>query len=226
MTNRILIVDDDLDFKSLLIRRLKVCLEDLQVEDFDNITSARKFLENLKDRSFDLVVLDQHLPDGKGVDFLNEGWFAELAVLSMSSDEAPQLPGAAVKAGAMFFLSKTQVSEDLFDPLVKGLIDRNKLVQELRRVKDQALVSDTIKTMVATLKHEINNPLGAVLGAAYLMRQGAQVTDEQLEAANLVELSGKRIKYVLEQLCQAVDVEQVNKADRTVFHVPGDKKWE
>ena len=223
---RILIVDDDSSFKKILQMRLKSFMPQMQVTALSSLAEARTHLGEQSAQSYDLVILDEHLPDGRGVELLQENWFVDMAVLSVSSDNAPEIPGATLSAGATFFLSKVSISEPLFRPLVLGIIDRNKLQRELSRVKINQAVMDTIKTLVSTLRHEINNPLGAVLGAAYLMRVQNSATAEQQQAAELVESSGKRIKHVLDQLCEAVAVEPVTKGRHKVFHIPGDKPWE
>jgi response regulator of citrate/malate metabolism len=225
MTFQALIIDDDQAFKRILEMRLKSFLPEMTVTYFPNLAEAREYLKITRNVRLDLVVLDQHLPDGLGLDFLNEGWFQDVAVLSMSSDPAPEIPGAAIQAGAMYFLPKTCVSDPLFKPLVLGIVDRSRLVRELSKSKTDALVLDTVKTLVGTLRHEINNPLGAVLGAAYLLKAHQSASAEQKQAAELVESSGKRIKHVLDQLCQAVHMESVHKANQKVFHIPGDKPW-
>jgi len=149
-----------------------------------------------------------------------------LAVLCVSSDTSPEIPGATLKAGATYFLNKVQISEPLFEPLVRGILDRNQLQRELSQAKIDAAVIDTVRTLVSTLRHEINNPLGAVLGAAYLLRKDGEAAPEQARAAELVEVSGRRISHVLEQLCKAVSVEKVSKAQQEVFQIPGDEEWE
>ena len=224
MTTSILIIDDDASFRKLLELRLKSFIPDIAITQKDSLARAREYLTT--EKNFDLVILDEHLSDGRGSELLQEGWFQDLAVLSVSSDDSPQIPGASLKAGATYFLSKFRVSEPLFQPLVQGLIDRNKLQRELSQTKLEAVVTDTVKTLVATLRHEINNPLGAVLGAAYLMRNMPAATPEQKEVAELVEASGKRIKHVLDQLCDAILVQSVQKADHKVFQIPGDKPWD
>ncbi len=226
MGRHVLIIDDDSSFRKLLERRLKLFISDMEVSSFETLTNAREFLRAPDKVEFDLVVLDQHLPDGHGADLLGEGWFEGMAVLSVSSDNSPEVPGSLMQAGATFFLSKEAVAEPLFKPLVLGLIDRNKLQRELHKAKADRDRAETVKTLVATLRHEINNPLGAVLGAAYLLRSSANASEEQKQAAELVEASGKRIKHVLDELCHAVAVEPVQKASHTVFQIPGDKPWE
>ena len=228
-SRRVLIIDDDLSFRKLLVMRLKSFIPGLTVDTFDNLESARSALSAMGDsgiEEFDLAILDEHLPDGRGADFLKEGWLHDLAVLSVSSDEAPEIPGTLMHAGATYFLSKVSVSEPLFRSLVLGLIERNELRRELEKARLNSAIVDTIKTLVSTLKHEINNPLGAVLGAAYLLRNQRDASADQKEAAELVESSGKRIKHVLDKLCETVALEPVTKGRQRVFHIPGDKRWD
>ena len=206
--------------------RLKSFLSDLETVVFNDLSSARAYLQSAPRDQFCLVILDEHLPDGRGIEMLGEGWFEGLAVIMISSDTAPEIPGASIQAGAAYFLNKVQIKEGLFKPLVSGIIDRNRLQGELTRIKMQALVTETVKTLVATLRHEINNPLGAVLGAAYLMKSGEEDPKQQQEVAELVESSGHRIKHVLDELCAAVELEPVTKGRQKVFHIPGDDPWE
>ena len=223
---RVLIIDDDAAFRRILEVRLRSFMPQLLVEVFERLDEARAYLEQNPEAAFDLVVLDEHLPDGRGVELLNEGWFEGQAVLSISSDDAPEIPGNLVQAGAAFFLRKVSVSEPLFKPLVLGIIDRNKLQRELQHTKLKAAITESVKTLVNTLRHEINNPLGAVLGAAYLIRTQNQVSTEQKQAAELVESSGKRIKHVLDQLSEAVALTPTTKAHQQLYHIPGDKPWD
>ena len=223
----ILIIDDDASFRKLLQLRLKSFIPDLDLTQKESLAQARLYLTQQREQGKvnDLVILDEHLTDGRGVELLNEGWFQDLAVLSVSSDDSPQIPGASLKAGASYFLSKVRVSEPLFQPLVSGIIDRNRLQRELIETRLNTAITDTVRTLVSTLRHEINNPLGAVFGAAYLIRNADSSNLSKAEVAELVEASGKRIKHVLDQLCEAVEVQPVDKADHKVFQIPGDKPW-
>lgn len=222
----ILIIDDDRSFVKLLELRLKSFMPGMIATSFETLGQAREFLDKEPQISFDLVILDEHLPDGRGIELLQEGRFQNLAVFSISSDTAPHIPGALMQAGAAYFLTKTSVSEPLFRPLVMGLIDRNKLQRELNEAQIKAAILETVRTLVGTLRHEINNPLGAVLGAAYLLRSQKAAAEEQMRAVELVESSGQRIKHVLEQLSETVELTPVTKASQKVFHIPGDKPWD
>ncbi len=242
MEIKILIVEDDLNFAKVAEIRLRAGFPRAQITHVKTLAAARATLqltppkqENKEvevitipptnENKFDLIILDQHLPDGLGVDLLSEPALEESAILAVSADDAPEIPGRAVGAGAHHFLGKRQVSEQLFIPLITALLDRNRFAQELLQAKLKQSKLDTIKTLLGTLRHEINNPLGAVLGATYLLRSGTPLTTEQSDALRLLEASGNRIKHVLSQLCDTAQLEEVTKGKEPMFHVPGDPVW-
>jgi signal transduction histidine kinase len=221
----IVIIDDNADFVKIAKRCLLSIFPGAEVKWFQYLADARSALQSdLVDR-IELVILDQHLADGNGVSLLSEGIFGELAVLVLSSDSEPSLPGAALGAGASFFLLKTQMMEPLFEPLVRGLIQRNRMLRELVATRVNASTVDTVKRLVKTLEHEINNPLGAVLGAAYVLREHELASPDRQDAVRLVEESAQRIKHVISQLGEACSLETVKKGPFSVFSIPGDPKW-
>ena len=146
----------------------------------------------------------------------------------LTDEGYPQRPPGNIEGFLRFgvFLDKTQISEALFQPLITGIMQGNKLRKELRASQLERTRIETVRKLVDTLKHEINNPLGAVLGGAFLMENAEDSTSRQKKAAQLVEKSGKRIQKVLEELSKTVELESVKKASLDVFHIPGDDEWE
>ena len=226
MSPEILLVDDDQSYRKILQLRLRSFMGDFSLIETATLKETRELLDQRSHIPPDLVILDQHLPDGQGLELLTEGWFEDLAVIMISSDPSPEMAGASVQAGAQYFLQKIQIREPLFPPLIKGILERNQLKRELNATKLRTFRSDTVRKLVSTLRHEINNPLGAVLGAAYLLRHNAGATEDQLEAAKLIESSGQRIKHVLNELCSAVELAEAQKAKQDLFQIPGDPPWE
>jgi response regulator of citrate/malate metabolism len=204
MPRNILILEDDQLFSRVLIGRIRGLYSTANIVAFQCIEDTRLFLENYH-LDLDLVLLDHYLPDGYGLSLLKDGWFQDIAVLVISSDDAPEMPGNCVSAGAAYFLNKNELSSELFLPLVRGLVERNRFQRELAKTRSREAVLEAARALVHNLKHEINNPLGAVLGAAYLMK-GFDVTSEKYqEAAKLVEMSSMRIKKVMDELYQTIE---------------------
>jgi response regulator of citrate/malate metabolism len=226
MATTIIILDDSAEFRKLMSMRLKSFIPDLCLVVFSSIADARDGIRVHPELQPDLVILDHHLPDGVGLELMSEERLQGLAILAVSSDPDPEIPGSSMRAGATYFLSKDKVRDQSFKSLVLGLVDRNRTQRELQEVRRKATVVDTVRTLVDTLRHEINNPLGAVLGAAFILKSTSASVEDRQEAARLVEESGKRIKFVLDELSRAVSLDQVMKSDHRVFQVPGDKPWE
>jgi CheY-like chemotaxis protein len=226
MATTIIILDDSAEFRKILSMRLKSFIPDLALVIFSSIAEAQNGIRGNPALQPDLVILDHHLPDGIGLELMNEKQLQGLAILAVSSDPDPEIPGSSMRAGATYFLSKDKVRDPSFKPLVLGLVDRNRTQRELEEVRHKATVVDTVRTLVDTLRHEINNPLGAVLGAAFILKSASAQPEDRQEAARLVEESGKRIKFVLDELSKAVSLDPVMKSDHRVFQVPGDKPWE
>ena len=221
----VFILDDDDKFRTLLQIRLKAWKGDVEFTIAKNLAEGKKILDESSE-NFELAIFDHELPDGVGEELMDHPRLQDVAILSMSSHQAPELPGQVVKAGARHFLGKMQVSEPQFVHLIEGLIQRSHLEKELLEAKLHKSKMDTIKTLLGTLAHEINNPLGAVLGGTYLVSSAGKLDEQQAEAVRLIDESGKRIKHVLKQLCEAADLELVVKGDEEVFHVPGDAPWQ
>lgn len=227
MPIKTLIVEDDQSFLKLLQLRLKNWQQDIDITCADSLCEARAVL-NKAEQPFHLIILDQHLPDGDSASLFEfeHPALQNAAVLAVSNDLSPTLPGQALRAGAQHFLGKLQIREPLFIPLVEALIDRKKIEKELFEARLKQSRLETIKRLLATLRHEINNPLGAVIGGAYLMRSTGQLGSEQTEALRLIESSANRINHVLRELCETAELEEVVKGEEPVYQVPGDKAWQ
>jgi signal transduction histidine kinase len=220
-----LIVEDDKNFRRLVEIRLRGWCEDIEITLADSLGAARRILDE-EEKDFSLVILDQHLPDGMGWTLFSHPKLTDAAVLAVSADDAPELPGKTVQAGAKHFLRKQQIAEPLLLPLLDAILERKKLEAELIKSKIEKSRMDTIRVLLGTLRHEINNPLGAVLGGAFLLRAEGELDDEQQKLLGLIEESGKRIKHVLEQLCEAAELQEITKGSEQLFHVPGDPEWD
>lgn len=222
--SKILLIDDDLNFRDLVKLKLSSFLPSITFIEYSDLTTFKNEFDHKHLQTILLVVLDQNLPDGLGSDLLRTNIFQDIPVLSVSNDVDPSIPGNVILSGANQFLNKFDVKERLFEPLVKALIAKHQLTIENSKLREEKIKNATIRTLISTLRHEINNPLGAVLGAVFLAQQGTE-DPKVKEAIGLIELSSKRIKYVIEKLGEQLDLNPVSKSDVEVYHIQGDKPW-
>src|SRR5262245_52004891 len=123
----ILVVEDE----PLLRRQLSAHLERLQgdVTRAATLEAARKFVAEL---SFDFVLLDVNLPDGRGTDLLKEKSFAaNTGVIVMTADADVASAVEAMRLGALDYLVKP------FDPAEIPLV-----IARARRARQSARVEE------------------------------------------------------------------------------------
>ena len=120
---RILLVEDDESFSVLVRAYLRAMAADEKpplatlphytgVPKLDWVDTLAAARERLAARHYDLVLLDLHLPDSKGIETLRairgEG---ERIIVVMTADEDPELPKKALEHGAYDFVPKASMDQ-------------------------------------------------------------------------------------------------------------------
>lgn len=120
--NKVLIVEDDEDFRELL--RLRLMQDDFLVDEAPNLETASWKIEK---GNYDAFLLDVKLPDGSSIDLLDR-YPVKLASRVIIITANPTIPGVveAIKKGAFNYLEKP-VDEDLLIAQVKKILEINRL---------------------------------------------------------------------------------------------------
>ena len=100
MNNRILIIEDEMELSGLLKRFLVKRQYDVTCAE-----SLTKALLLIQSNAFDAIILDNNLPDGKGLDIISKiNHFQDKPnIIAMS---AMQVRDEAIRAGASSYLEK------------------------------------------------------------------------------------------------------------------------
>ena len=139
---RILIVEDDLDFRTQTVRSLLPLNE---VTEASNLAQARAALQR---HTFDVMILDRKLPDGEAIELLEEisSTQPSAAVLILTGDSDQSLVRKYMAMGAHDYVQKTENA--VFD--LKIRIPAALATIALQR-KSKALE----ETLGASFRHEI-----------------------------------------------------------------------
>lgn len=116
---RVVVIEDSISFAKLVIAQLESTFPLPHViRHFDNITSA---LASIARQPADLIILDLHLPDSRGLDTFRTTHSAapQTPIVILSSDDSEETALDAIRLGAE-------------DYLVKGANDRLTLIRSLR----------------------------------------------------------------------------------------------
>lgn len=116
---KILVVEDSIAYATLVIAQMKRGLDVPQ--EVKHVIRVDEGVAALRSGSFDLIILDMHLPDASGLDTFTaiNGAGPDVPIVILSSDDTEELAMEAVRRGAQ-------------DYLIKGADDINKLMWSIK----------------------------------------------------------------------------------------------
>jgi len=174
----ILIVDDHDLFRQGLVELLQNRMQDVTISEADSVKSACEIIKH-HHQSFDLVLLDHELPDGKGLNLLAEmrPAYPDLSMVILSAGEDPELMQRALQLGSLGYLPKNTPTP----VLLSGI---------------ELILSGGIYIPPGLLSYVPENiPRVMLYKTATMMEQKGRLTQRQLEVLSLLQagLSNKVI---------------------------------
>ncbi|MBN1796509.1 MAG: response regulator [Sedimentisphaerales bacterium] len=168
----VLLVDDDATDRKLVKVALLQSSKAVKfsVECAENLSRAAALM---KDRDFDVVLLDLGLPDSTGIEtvkkFRNLNALIPVVVLTGLEDE--EVAVEAIKTGADDYVSKGKLLKDLLIRSIRYSIERKKTELNLREAKKQAEILHAETEMV-------NKQLQVSIERANLMTKEAMLSNQ------------------------------------------------
>ena len=201
----VLIVDDDEDDIFLIQDRL----DELARSSVEYVTCSEKqiAIRFLKERTFDLCILDYRLAGFKGTEILEAVADAELStpIVMLTGQNDDEIAKQVIKLGAQDFVMKSLIDENVFDKSIQYAIARKELAfaKNLSQRKEAENVAKD--KFIAHLSHELRTPLTSILGYTSLL------LEDQKAAAFTKELSiiSKNGKHLLSLLNDVLDLSKI-----------------
>lgn len=132
---KVLVVEDDDLLRRVLYDRLMAC--ECEVMAVDSLHDAGKVLAA---NTFDIMITDIRLPDGNGLDLLEQqrkiAPEMEIVVMTAFADVATAV--SALKQGAFDYLAKPFEDEQLYK-ILRNLEDKSKLSRKVAKLTDYSL---------------------------------------------------------------------------------------
>lgn len=212
MKGNILVVDDELGIR-------RGCQRVLEPEGYnvETAVSLQEALPKITSFSYDLILLDVMMPDGRGIDLLApiRERDPETVTIIITGFATIELAVEAIKSGAYNFISKPFTTDQLLMAVNQGMEKRH-LSLEARRLQDieqeaQALakakeemerLSEFKSRFTFIVAHELRSPVG---GAQSLLRalthgKAGALTDKQREILQRVELRLDQLMSLINDL--------------------------
>ena len=116
MSKKILVVDDDDPIRRMLVRLLGLASPDLEIVDVEDGKAA---LEHLHESEFDLILLDQMMPDMSGLEVLktlrSSGKNQTSTVIMLTARTDQDHVMTSLESGADYFLAKPFEPQQLLE---------------------------------------------------------------------------------------------------------------
>lgn len=167
--------------------------------------TAHDFLNTLGDGRFDLAVIDQSLPDMDGPEVIARvrAQQPELPIIIIGGDDA-EAAAEVIKSSVRNHVVTDQyhsaVAAPVFDPISpkQSVTFKRKHGEDIGRETEKL---EMAAIMAATLQHEINNPLMAILGNVELLENDlADLGGGAAEKLRMIETSVKRIQEIVRKM--------------------------
>ena len=218
---RLLLVDDDTDYLDLTNRWFRRRGQEKYATDCaHSITQAVAYLLR---NVYDCVIVDFHLPDGYGTDIADrlreaEGENVESMavppIIVVSGDGGEHAATQAIRAGAVDFIAKRNVTGSALQRAVQNAVDKTRLTQSLaKRNIELESKRQEVTQFYHTLSHEVKTPLACAREFVALVRDGAAgpVSDDQNELLSLAIDSCDQIRS------QFMDLLEITRFDTDKF---------
>ncbi|MBH8556065.1 hybrid sensor histidine kinase/response regulator [Nostocaceae cyanobacterium CENA357] len=166
--------------------------------------------ESVKQRRFDVVLLDLSLPDSTGLDTLKEyqAEIPDIPVVVLTGLDDEQLALQALAEGAQDYLVKDQITMQLLVRTARYAIERGDILNKLRETEErsrQALakeqeLNELKSNFVAMVSHEFRNPMTTIRTALEIIEHNnAALTEEQRTKYF------ERVQNAIKQMLQLLD---------------------
>ena len=196
----ILIIEDDEDHAFL---EQDILSDELDCE-IDLISSKGELTEQLVEKA-DVILLDFNLPDAMGDEILGiireQG---DVPVIIITGDEQLQTAIKTLKGGATDFLVKSPQNIALLPQIVTRTLDeyntRKTLEKEHREKEELKIKIETLKQVLATLAHHINNATTTISGYSQLCLQDLSNQSRSEKLAKIGLRETQKITLVLREL--------------------------
>jgi signal transduction histidine kinase len=191
---RVLLIDDNPDDRVLMGRELRRAIPDAVIHEVYEGTALEEALQH---GAFDIAITDFRLGWTDGVSVLKriKSRFVDKPVIMFTATANQEDAVEAMRAGLDDYLIKAPKHFARIPVAVHSAMQLARMRATLRETERMAMVG----RMMATIAHEINNPLEALNGLLYMILQDAQLSSptRALVAASHVEVS--RISEVVKR---------------------------
>lgn len=211
--HKILIVDDSLAFCSFAEKLLE--RQNYQVVI---AKTARQALEVISGpEEVTLALIDHILPDTVGSKLIYEirklSHHFNLPIIAVSASDEQNIAAHMIKSGASDFLKKPVNHEELL-LRIRNSLNLSEQIRVARQAQQSAEKANKAKSqMLSRISHELRTPLNAIMGFSSLIRDDANLEEDQKEALQEIHQASY---HLLDMVNETLDLSQIETGKLTL----------
>jgi len=204
-TQRILIVDDEVDFARGISRHIAPTFDNTEIALAENGGQALELLESFFP---DIMFLDLHMPDMHGLTVMERALERDpgLTIIVLTAHGTVETAVNSLKNGAWDFLTKPVRREDLLRCVAKAC-ERSRLWGENRRLTSLMAVSELNRHLIgdSLVMRRLKENIKVVAASGYtVLIRGESGTSKEVVAKSIHALSDRRDQPPLSVNCPAI----------------------
>lgn len=214
----ILVIDDEQGIRESIKRALRNFTMSLSYVEYDysfsvdTAESAEAGLEMMKNRQYDILLLDNQLPGMNGVDLLKllHDSQKEILTIMITAFASIETAVTATKNGAYDFLTKPFTPQELKDAVLKAskhfilTNSAKKFEEEKKKIRFQ---------FISILSHELKSPIAAI--SNYLKLMEKRIAGGDIEAYDeFIKRSQIRIKDMEKLIFDLLDLTRIESGEK------------
>lgn len=190
---KVLLVEDSEADRVLYQRLLRKSNTAFDVTEADSVAAG---LRACQGKAMDCVVLDYHLPDGDGIEFINsfeKYGSPETAIIMVTGQGNEKTAVEAMKLGALDYITKNTISEGYFVQSILNAIERSRLRREVQKYQaDLEKSNQSLTEFTHIVSHDLKAPLRRIKSYCELIEEETKGV-LPAEAANYVSRLGANV---------------------------------
>lgn len=200
---KVLLVEDDPTCRDFVKATLKKASD--RYYFIEPVSSLAEGLRMLRERVFDVLLLDLMLPDSKGPDTVTEirKLNTQIPIIIVTGMEDDTILFSAMEEGAQDYLIKGHFNADLLSKSIEYAIHTKKSEEQAECLKEQLMHAqkmEVVGRLAGGVAHDFNNLLTVINGYADILKSKIPETEEIYVHVNEIARAGKKAASIAKQL--------------------------
>lgn len=201
---RILIVEDNPNDRILYKRLLNKNAISFQIYEADTV---EKGLEISCQEKFDCILLDYHLPDADGIDFIKswarKGQQPDIAIIMVTGQGDERTAVEAMKLGALDYITKNLIVEGFFVQSILNAIERAHLKHQVKQYQNKLEKSYAeLSDFTHTVSHDLKAPLRRISQYCDILKEEVadKLDQQQIDYIDRLRVNAARLHALVGDL--------------------------